>query len=65
MEISYELYGRSFFHTDCVEGQGNGIMKPVEHEKDKTLLKCNHCGKRGYYPVGSIGKIIVVSEDEI
>ena len=57
MKIAYELYGKSFFHTDCIPGKQNGIMKPIKHEQDKSLLKCYHCGKRGYYPVGKVGEI--------
>ncbi len=58
MIINYELYGRSFFHSDCKEGFNHcGIVKPIKNEKDKTLVECQNCGKRGYYPVGKKGCI--------
>lgn len=57
MKITYQLYGRCFWHSDCIVGRGNGIMKPVKHEEDKTLMRCGHCGEKGYYPVGSVGEI--------
>ena len=65
MKITYELYGRSFFHKDCTPGKENGIMKPIKHEQNRSLLKCYHCGKMGYYPVGTVGEIEVVEQKNI
>ena len=59
MIINYELVGGAFFHSDCDKDYGGGIVKPVKNEKDKTLVECLHCGKRGYYPVGKIGSVEV------
>lgn len=59
MKITYQLEGRCIWHSDCVEGKGSGIMVSIEREDDRDLMQCKHCGKRGYYPVGSIGEIIV------
>ena len=60
MIINYELHGRSFFHSDCEKGFNHcGIVKPIKNEEDKTLVECQHCGKKGYYPVGGIGRIEV------
>lgn len=59
MKITYELYGRSIWHSDCVEGRKNGVMKPIKHEVDRTLMECQHCGARGFYPVGAVGEIEV------
>jgi hypothetical protein len=30
-------------------------MKEVERERERTLVECCGCGKRGYYPVGGAG----------
>ena len=59
MIINFELQGRSFFHSDCDKDYGGGIVKPIKNEKDKTLCECLHCGKKGYYPVGRIGRVEV------
>jgi len=64
MKISYELYGKSFFHTDCIPGKDNGIIKPIKHEQDRSLLKCLDCKKIGYYPVGKIGEIEVIEQNK-
>lgn len=65
MKITYELYGSSFFHTDCIPGRNNGIVKPIRHEANRSLMECQHCGKRGYYPVGTVGEIEVVEQRNI
>lgn len=49
---------RCLWHSDC-ENHFGGIMKEIRHEEDKTLMECLHCGKKGYYPKGGIGRICV------
>ena len=62
MKITYQLQGRCFWHSDCPEGQNNGIMKSIKRETDQDLMECLHCGKKGYYPVGKVGEIEVVEQ---
>ena len=46
MKITYQLVGRCLWHSDCIEGRGNGIMKSIKREKDRDLMECQHCGKK-------------------
>ncbi len=65
MKITYQLEGRCIWHSDCIPGRNNGIMQSIMREPDKDLMECQHCRKRGYYPVGSVGEVQVdeVSKD--
>jgi hypothetical protein len=58
MIIDYQRSGKCLWHRDCINHFG-GIMKVVNHEADRSLLECLHCGKRGFYPVGGIGEVSV------
>jgi len=54
------------WHEDCgvpFSGRGQGVMTQVKCEKEHDLFKCLHCGKFGYYPVGSVGCVEV--DDEV
>lgn len=62
MLITYQLYGRCMWHSDCIPGRGNGIMKLFKREKEHDLMECLHCRKMGYYPVGGCGEIKVDEE---
>lgn len=55
MEITWEQ-GR-IWHTDCDEPHRSGIMQPIHREEERTLMKCLHCGKHGYYPHGRSGPV--------
>lgn len=57
MTIDYELGGR-FWHRDCKKAR-DGIMRVVSNEEASSTIECMHCGKRGYYPVGSVGSVTV------
>jgi hypothetical protein len=59
MIINYETGPTSFWHDDCEVARGNGIMKEIRREPERTLFKCLHCGKHGYYPVGGRGMVCV------
>ena len=52
VEITVENQPRCFWHSNCVVGQGNGIMKVIRNEPDKTIFECQHCGQCGYFPIG-------------
>jgi hypothetical protein len=58
MKINYELYGRCLWHEDC-EKTRQGIMGLVRHEEGRSLVKCLHCGRQGWYPVGGVGPLEV------
>jgi hypothetical protein len=45
-----------FWHLNC-EKSSSGIMQEIKREPDKSLFKCLHCDKRGYYPVGAAGEV--------
>ena len=65
MLMNYQLYGRCMWHEDCtvpLSGRGQGIMKEVVREEERSLFICLHCGKHGYYPVGGVGVIEVDEE---
>uniref|UniRef100_A0A6H1ZRB5 Uncharacterized protein n=1 Tax=viral metagenome TaxID=1070528 RepID=A0A6H1ZRB5_9ZZZZ len=55
MKIFWEREDKALWHIDCVPGRNNGIIKVVEHQEERSLVVCLHCGKRGYYPVGCTG----------
>jgi hypothetical protein len=54
--IEIDRQGSCFWHRNCTNHFG-GIMKETKREPDKSLIKCLHCGKQGYYPVGGVGRI--------
>lgn len=58
MRISFEPHHKAMWHTDCANHLG-GVMEVVQHEDGRSLLKCLHCGKQGYYPNGSVGEVCV------
>lgn len=58
MKINYELHGRCLWHEDCEKAR-QGIMGLVRHEEGRSLVKCLHCGRQGYYPVGGVGPLEV------
>ncbi|MDP2643704.1 MAG: hypothetical protein Q8P24_02075 [Desulfobacterales bacterium] len=62
IKMTYELYGKCMWHSNCGIGKANGIMKNIERKPTGDVFVCLHCGKRGFYPVGGIGCIVT---DEI
>ena len=62
IQMTYQLYGRCMWHSDCEPGNGSGVMKGIKREDDGDVFECLHCGKKGFYPVGGVGCITV---DEI
>lgn len=58
MKINYELHGRCLWHEDCEKAR-QGVMKAVSHERERSLVECLNCGRRGYYPVGGVGPLCV------
>lgn len=61
IKIEYQRGGR-FWHTDCTNHLG-GVMRVVSHEADGSTLECGHCGKRGAYPVGSVGEVVCEAQE--
>lgn len=60
MIISAQNYPCCIWHTDCeVDTHHSGIMKAIRHDEKSSLMECLHCGKKGNYPVGSIGPVNV------
>jgi hypothetical protein len=51
MRITYEAYGRCLWHKGC-DKSPCGIMAEIRREELRTLLRCLHCGREGYVPVG-------------
>lgn len=57
MIITVQNYPRAIWHSDCEHR--SGIMKAIRHDEKSSLMECLHCGKKGHYPVGSIGSVNV------
>jgi hypothetical protein len=57
MRISYEPRSRAIWHTDCTNHFG-GVMKPEldDEERSRTLMRCLHCRKAGWYHYGWVGE---------
>lgn len=65
MLITYERAGRCLWHSDCDKNPWkSGVMREVKKEQGRTLLECLHCGKKAYYPHGSVGEVLRRSDDE-
>jgi hypothetical protein len=64
MKIIFEQNPTCFWHADCEVFRGNGIMAEIRREPERSLMKCMHCGKCGYYPVGGCGCILVEEEKD-
>jgi RNase P subunit RPR2 len=58
MIINFKPHGKGLWHSDCTNHFG-GIMKELKDEGDRTLMECLHCGKKGYYPHGRVGRVEV------
>lgn len=65
MQIKINREGARFWHENCASHFG-GIMMEIKQEPDKSLIECQHCKQRGYYPVGGVGRVSVnaISGDE-
>jgi hypothetical protein len=59
MRITYELKGRCLWHEDCDKSR-SGIVFEELREKDRTLVRCRHCGRSGYFPVGATSVCVAV-----
>jgi hypothetical protein len=58
VEITYERLGRCFWHTNCPKNSfRSGVMRPIAHEREWSVIECLHCGQRGCYPVGRVGTV--------
>lgn len=63
MVLNYEPNnGRSFWHSDCTNHFG-GIVREEHREYDRSLMKCLHCGKEGWYQKGWVGQHTVPVEN--
>jgi hypothetical protein len=55
---------RGIWHRDCPENKWNsGICKEIEHDKEKTLIECLHCGQKGRIPKGTPFQSEICIED--
>lgn len=52
MRITYERVGRCLWHEDC-DKSTCGIMREERRDAERTLVRCLHCGRAGYLPVGA------------
>lgn len=59
MRITYERAGRCLWHEDCDKSRC-GIMTEVRREESRTLLRCLHCERQGYFPVGATSACVPV-----
>jgi hypothetical protein len=59
MRILWEKYGNSLWHEDCDKSRC-GIMVEIHREPERSLLRCLHCEREGYFPVGAISACVPV-----
>lgn len=59
MRITYERVGRCLWHEGC-EKSACGILTEERREEGRTLVRCLHCGQRGYLPVGATSVCVPV-----
>lgn len=48
------------WHTDCEKNtHRSGVCKAIRHDEEtkRSLIKCLHCGKQGYYSHGRVGLV--------
>ena len=62
MLVNYVQGTPTLWHSDCEEGEHSPPMMYVSAREDETLVECTRCGKRGYYPHGSKGRIEIEEE---
>jgi hypothetical protein len=61
MEINWEGGCRSLWHWNCDKSRnGSGVIGEVKQEKDRTLVRCLHCGRAGWLPVGAVTACVPV-----
>lgn len=62
MIINFEMKTKTLWHSDCdADGSYSPPMKELEidNDKERTLMECTRCEKKGFYPHGGSGCIEV------
>lgn len=59
MRILYERVGRCLWHEDC-DKSTCGIMREERRETARTFVRCLHCGRAAYFPVGGTSVCVPV-----
>jgi len=64
MKIIIDKACKAIWHRDCVNNKfKSGVIQELNHDGDKTLVKCLHCGSHGFIPVGATFGVEIQIED--
>ena len=59
MRLTYDPGVRAMWHEDCDKSR-SGIVHDEVYEDTRTLVRCLHCGRTGYFPVGATSVCVAV-----
>lgn len=61
------LINRGIWHRDCPDNKyKSGVIQELDYDKqrERSLVKCLHCGQKGYIPKGTPFKVEVCIDNE-
>lgn len=63
MIVNFVEKTHTLWHWDC-EARHAPPMKEISEDEARTLLECTVCGRQGFYPHGTYGRLIIKVEEQ-